>query len=45
MLLPGFYWVKQQTNGRWEVAEFDGVTWNIGPEIYLIGPRIPEPAH
>ena len=41
----GFYWVKHRLGGRWEVAEFDGVTWNIGPDIYLVGPRIIEPGH
>lgn len=46
-LRPGFYWVKCQIGGRWEVAEYDGVSWNAGPsdggEIYLVGPVIPEP--
>ncbi len=40
----GFYWVKKRSSGRWEVAEYDGVCWNIEEDIYLIGPRIPEPS-
>jgi len=43
----GFYWIKCRQGGRWEVAEYDGVSWNAGPpdggEIFLIGDRIPEP--
>jgi len=41
----GFYWVKQRVGGRWEVAEYDGVSWNIEQPIYIVGPRIEEPAH
>jgi len=43
----GFYWVKERSDSRWEVGEFDGVAWNIGlpdrAELYEIGPRIYEP--
>lgn len=41
-LAAGFYWVKSTCHGRWEVAEYDGVSWNIDP-LYLIGSMIPEP--
>lgn len=44
-----FYWVKYSPDGRWEPAEFDGVTWLIGDgtgvDLYVIGPRIREPVH
>jgi len=43
-LEPGFYWIKSTFHGRWEVAEYDGVSWNISP-LCIIGPRIPEPTH
>ena len=45
MTEAGFYWVKQRVGGRWEVAEYDGVSWNIEQPIYIVGPRIEEPAH
>ncbi len=41
-LEPGFYWVKTKAQGRWEVAEYDGVHWNT-TRLYVIGPRIQEP--
>lgn len=45
----GFYWVKWRAGCRWEPAEFDGVSWLIGDgtgrDLYVIGPRIMEPAH
>ncbi len=48
-LVAGFYWVKCRAGGRWEVVEHDGVAWlggaGFGEEMYLIGPRIPEPEH
>lgn len=40
---PGFYWVKQLDNGGWEVAEYDGAAWSIGPNIAIVGSRIEEP--
>ena len=43
-LEPGFFWIKSRFNGRWEVAEYDGVSWNVDP-IYIVGPRIPEPTN
>lgn len=43
----GFYWVKEFRQSRWEVGEFDGVSWNVGladgTELYEIGPRVYEP--
>ena len=45
MLTEGFYWIKHKPGGRWEVAEYDGVSWNIEDPIYIIGPRIAEPTH
>ncbi|MDX1490808.1 MAG: hypothetical protein R3332_05940 [Pseudohongiellaceae bacterium] len=45
----GFYWVKFRPGGRWEPLEFDGESWLSaepdGSDLYIIGPRIPEPVH
>lgn len=50
MVVPeGFYWVKYRPGSRWDIAEFDGVLWDLGDgsgyDLYVVASRIPEPKH
>lgn len=51
MRKPGWYWVRSGADEAWEVAEWNGGTWELTgtdhdwPEymIKVVGPRIPTP--